>query len=198
MFFPPEEITTDTIRSIMDSLRRTRNFETDVVIIDYLELMNSRDDFDKEYGRQKKVAVDMSNLAGVENVFVLTASQTNRAGYSGQSEEQNIDLNKTAESFGKNMPLGYVITLNQTKEEYEGGRNDRDQIRNAKMRFYIAKNRNGPKFKETVVTIDYETMRIREGEPAELNRKSLMEREERKRELRESKHKEACKRITRE
>jgi len=191
MFFPPEEITTDTIRSILDSLRRTNNFNADVVIIDYLELMKSREiEGDKEYGRQKKVATDMANLAGIENVLVLTASQTNRAGMSGQSEAQDIDLDKTAESFGKNMPLGYVVTLNQTKEEYEGGTNDDDQVRNAKMRFYIAKNRNGPKFKQVTVTVDYETMRMREGEPNDFGSNGLREKDkdEKKRHSRDDKH----------
>ena len=84
-------------------------------------------------------------------VLIFTATQTNR---SGSGTDQLIDLNKTAESFGKNMPLDYVISLNQTDQER--------QAELPRLRFFIAKNRNGPKHETVTCTIDYSKMQVRE------------------------------------
>lgn len=171
--FPADDITVDVIHSLIDHLSRTEGIDIDVVAIDYLELLLSRNpaaNLDKDYTRQKRVATEILALAKKENVLVLTASQTNRSGNEVQEAKgaKVIDLNKVAESYGKTMPLDYIITINQTKDEYESGREDEKDpnsaVRNAQCRFYIAKNRNGPKFKTISVRIDYETMKARQEE----------------------------------
>jgi replicative DNA helicase len=175
--YPPDEISVDTVHALLDVLRRVHGIIMDVVIIDYLELMiprkaSGRED---EYLRQKRVSTEFARLAVKENVFGVTASQSNRSGMdplNTKGGDNVIELNKMAESFGKAMPLSYVVTINQTKQEYESGReiiqgDTKEQIQerpvtSARCRLYIAKNRNGPKFKSIGSTINYETMVMRE------------------------------------
>lgn len=168
--FPPDEISVDHIHAQIDMLRKIYGIRIDVVAIDYLELMMSRNSaYNKEdYTRQKRVGTEMMRMAKMENVLVTTATQSNRAGVDGSSKEKVLDLNKVAESFGKTMPVSYLITINQTKQEYEAGRSDSEDplapVENAQCRFFLAKNRNGPKFMTISSRVNYETMAMTEYE----------------------------------
>lgn len=162
--FPPDETSVDQIYSLIDHLRRSRGWQPDIVCIDYLELMTSRraSDNKDEYLRQKSISTQVRGLAIKENVLVFTATQTNRSGNNG---EQNIDISKIAESYGKSMPMDYLISLNQTQEEYDSQFDDRngikESVRPAPARMYIAKNRHGSKFVSIPVEINYKTMGIK-------------------------------------
>lgn len=149
----PDECSVSHIYALLDNLRRTHSWHPDVVIIDYLDLMVSRNDsYNKDdYTRQKHVANEVRGLAKNENVLVFTATQTNRSVASG---EELADLNKAAESFAKQFSLDYVVSLNQSRTE---------RLANPpRLRMYIAKNRNGPKNETIDCAINYDTMLIRE------------------------------------
>lgn len=166
--FAPDDISVDTIYAICDARKKQKDFDPDVIVIDYLELLLSRNpSYNKEdYTRQKRVATEIRQLARKQQALCFTASQTNRSGIgsheSGKAEE-SIGLSKIAESYGKTMPMEYIVTINQTANEYRGGRTNPDDEDSpnlrAKCRFYIAKNRNGIKFKSIDAHINYETMR---------------------------------------
>lgn len=178
--FPPDEISVDSIHGVMDNLRKLHGIQIDVVIVDYLELLLSRvPAYNKDdYTRQKRISTELFRLAKKENVLVVTATQTNRSGNENQSVQTNkknapmidpvIDINKVAESYGKTMAMDYLVTINQTKQEYEAGKLDpsRPDSPNtkARCRFYVVKNRKGPKFVTINATINYETMAMREQE----------------------------------
>ncbi len=162
--FNPEEISVDHIRALITTLKRTKSFSPKVIVIDYLELlMSRRDTYNKDdYDRQKHVAVEVCGLAKSEQALVYSATQTNRSG-SGQKSSQggqrvdHIELNQAAESYGKMMPVDYVISLNQTREQ-----------RTADMPvvdMFIAKNREGPKSQTIQCSINYETMKVLEHMP---------------------------------
>jgi replicative DNA helicase len=171
--YPADDITVDTIHANLDILRRIHGINIDVVIIDYLELLLSRikEYNDTDYTRQKHISTEILRLAKKENVFVATATQTNRGGndnLNSTKQDQVVEVNKISESYAKAMPLQYLISLNQTKDEYESGKvipatgDGEAPNTQAKCRLYIAKNRNGPKFKTLEVEINYETMEMRE------------------------------------
>jgi len=168
--YPPDDISVDIIHMNIAVLKRQYGIKIDVVIIDYMELLISRNQkmFDKDYNIQKKVATEVCRLAKKEKVVVFTAFQTNRGGnenVNGKGKDSNkfIELDKVAESYGKTMSVDYIITLNQTKSEYKGSEEeDKEDISNAGLRFYIAKNRNGPKFQSIDAFVNYYTMRMRE------------------------------------
>lgn len=182
--FPPDEISVDVIHALLDSIRKIHGIKIDVVVIDYLELLVSRVPANnkEEYTKQKRVSTEVSRLAVKEDVLVFTASQTNRSGNEDESQQGNgprkaladpnskvIGISKMAESYGKAMPLSYIVTINQTKNEYEQGiikdKNNPDappRVTNALARFHIVKNRNGPKNKTINARINYETMKMEE------------------------------------
>jgi len=157
--WPPDECSVDHIYALLANLKRTEGWKPDVIIIDYMDLMISRVKKynDKEYDRQKHVATEIRGLAKNENVLVYTATQTNRGGM----DSELVDLNKTAESFGKQFALDYVVSLNQSIDE-------RNQDP-AQLRFFIAKNRNGPKHQTITCEINYNTMTVRESQYQRLN-----------------------------
>jgi hypothetical protein len=149
--WPPEEITVDTISQFIDMMKRTKNWKPDVVIIDYLDLMLSRNASDNkdEYLRQGKTATQLCGLAKTQNVLILSATQTNRDGLNGEAEL--IGLNKTAQSFGKMMPIDYCVTINQTEDEHN--------LALPQFRLYIAKNRKGPSLQQVKIRVNYKSMR---------------------------------------
>ena len=169
---PPNDVSVDTIHAIIDAIRKMHGIKIDVLVIDYLELMSSRSPTNNkdDYTRQKSVSTEILQLAKKENVLLFTATQTNRSGNEGKDkggEEQLIDINKVAESYGKTMPVDYLVTINQSKQEYDEGRTSKDEnapITHSRCRLYIVKNRNGPKYVTVSGVINYETMSMIEQE----------------------------------
>jgi archaellum biogenesis ATPase FlaH len=160
--FPADEISVDEVYQLIAFLRKQRGWHPDIVIIDYLELMISRHDYNnkEDYKRQKSIATEVRGLAQNENVLVFTATQTNREGMvnakeGGEGGGGSIDLNKISESYGKAMPIDYCVSINQTQQEY-------NMKPLARARLYIAKNRNGAKHKTININLNYETMRVKE------------------------------------
>lgn len=160
--FPADEISVDEIYQLITFLRKQKAWNPDIVCVDYLELMVSRHDYsnDEDYKRQKSISTELRSLAQKENVLVFTATQTNREGMvngkdGGQGGEGSIDLNKISESYGKAMPIDYCVSINQTQQEY-------NMKPLSRARLYIAKNRNGAKHKTIPISLNYETMRVKE------------------------------------
>jgi len=171
--YAPNDVSIDVIHSNLNTLRRVHGINIDVVIVDYLELLNPREAVrdDRDYGIQKRIAVELCRLAKKENVLVFSAFQTNRDGNENlntNSTDKVIELNKVAESYGKTFAVDYLVTINQNKQEYDEGKenpeNQDSPITHAKYRFYIAKNRNGAKFKLVGARVNYETMKVIEQE----------------------------------
>lgn len=150
---PPDECSVNHIYMLLDNLKRIHGWKPEVIIIDYMDLMVSRNpSYNKDdYTRQKHVANEVRGLAKNEEVLIFTATQTNRSGSNG---EELVDLTKAAESFGKQFSLDYIISLNQTQIERS--------MTPPQLRFYIAKNRNGPKNELISCEINYDTMAVRE------------------------------------
>lgn len=165
---PPDEHSVNSVYGILDSLKRTRGWQPKVVILDYLELILSRraSANKDDYTRQKAVATEIRGLARNNMVWVDTATQTNRSGLEGTMNKGKgkgkgkvdapppITLEKQAESFGKSMPVDYVISMNQSQSDYNANP--------ARLALFIAKNRNGPRFKTVNVTVNYSRMQILE------------------------------------
>lgn len=162
----PEECSVAHIYALLDNLRRTESWKPGVIILDYMDLMISKQpDYNKDdYTRQKHVANEIRGLAKNENVLVFTATQTNRSAIDDDHREYKnpaaapmpkyADLNKAAESFAKQFALDYVVSLNQTKSQ-------RDATP-PRMTMFVAKNRNGPKHVAVPCSVQYETMVVKE------------------------------------
>jgi replicative DNA helicase len=159
IYFPTDSISVREIELAMKELNRQYNFVPDILVIDYLECLLSKNQYknrDNEYARQKAVSNELRALAATSNTFIVTASQTNRGGSKSADEGKNINLDSLSESFGKAMPTDYVITINQSENDYKGSDDD-SHIGHVK--FFIAKNRNGAKYKTVNARINYATMK---------------------------------------
>lgn len=158
--FSPNEISIHHLKQLIDQLRKSKNWNPDVLVIDYLELLTCTKEKAKsdEYLRQKMVATEVRQLARNEELLIFTATQTGRddpkAAGKGAGGPQVAGTGKVAESYGKLMPMDYVISANQEMEEYNS---DTPQLR-----LFIAKNRNGPKNKTIPVNINYNTFKMEE------------------------------------
>lgn len=183
--FPPDEISVDVIAAKVDQLRKLHGIQIDVIIIDYLELLLSRNPYFNrdEYLKQKRVGTEIDRLGKKTNTAVFTATQTRRSG-NEQNQDKGakntgaklIDIADVAESYGKTMPMHYIVTINQTKGEYESGRqgggrvldlgDNSEQVpnTNAACRLYVVKNRNGRQFITINARINYETMTMKEAD----------------------------------
>ena len=151
---PPDEISVDDLNNLIDEIKKRENWVPDVLIVDYLELMVSRrsSDNDNDYTRGKAVATQLRGICMIQKTCGFTATQTNRSG--NDDGEALIGVDKIAESYGKTMPMDYLVSINQSKEELESTP--------PRARLYIAKNRNGRKFVTIPVTINYNNMSMKE------------------------------------
>lgn len=151
---PPDECSVTHVGAIIDHLRRCHSWSPDVLVLDYLELMTSRQkEYNRdEYLRQKHVATEVRGLARNEGLLIFSATQTNRSGSDPNGPDIKVD--QMAESYGKAMPTDYVVSLNQSESERDA--------EPPRIRFYVAKNRNGPTGETVSCTINYNSMQVRE------------------------------------
>jgi len=143
----------NNIYAVIERLKRVEGWHPDVLILDYMDLMLSKNPaLNKDsYTQQKAVAHEIRDLAAKENLLLFTATQTNRSGAGGNDL---IDLSHAADSFGKNFSLDYVISLNQSERERA--------MKPAQIRFSVIKNRQGPKGDLITCEINYDTMMVKE------------------------------------
>jgi len=153
--FPCNTITVNGIRSLLVQLHNHNDFIPDVIVIDYLELLNPVRENMHEYQAQQRISEDLRGLAMEMNCLLWTATQTNRQ---GRSVKLITDA-ELGDSYGKIRTCDFAVSLNQTEEEFDEG----------KMRAYVVKSRNGrPRF--TVgMEIDYSTLRMKEDNATEEN-----------------------------
>ncbi len=163
LYFPADSINVDTIEVAIRDLEKHYGFKPDVLLVDYLELLMSKYPArnKEDYTRQKSVSTELCALTAKINTFTASASQTNRAGSKDNTEgDAVINLDKLAESYGKAMPVDYVVSINQNAQEYQAQGMENSHI--GRVRFFLAKNRNGPKFDVIDAQINYLNMKAKE------------------------------------
>jgi len=166
--YSPNEISINHISQLLDQLRRKRKWVPDILVIDYLECMIASRNVDNkdEYHKQKTVSTEIRQLARNEDLLIFTATQTNRETPNSRNVlGSNVSgMSRVAESYGKLMPMDYVVSANQQEEEY----NPDGQ---SQIRLFVAKNRNGEKNKTVHIKIDYKTFKMEEKNISNLIRK---------------------------
>lgn len=114
--YPPASISAAHVRALLDELESKQNFKPDVLIIDYLNLMNSSrftaNANNNSYTILKSVAEELRGLAVEKNLVCITATQSNRAGV-GSSD---LDLTNVSESMGIAMTADLLIGLTRNDE----------------------------------------------------------------------------------
>ena len=146
--FPTGACNVNQLRSLLVQLKLHKDFTPDILIVDYLELLRPNRLIDSEYQAQQRIAEELRGLGVEHNCLIWTASQTNR-------QARRVPIITDAElgdSYGKIRPADWVISLNQTQEEYDEGA----------MRVYVMKARDSKQHYLINVAIDYSTLQMRE------------------------------------
>lgn len=146
--FPNGVVTANHLRALIHQLKNTDNFEPDVLIIDYLELLRPLREDAPEYLAQEYIARDLRGLAAEYKLLCWTATQTNRQG----ATTEIITDAHLADSYGKIRVADFAVSLNQTQEEFDNGQ----------IRVFVVKNRNGRGKFLTPMSIDYNTLTMRD------------------------------------
>lgn len=152
--FPTGQLTVNDIRALLVQLKLHYDFNPDLIIVDYLELLRPNRNIDAEYQAQERIAQELRGLAVEQNCLVWTATQTNRMG----KKVPIITDAELGDSYGKIRPADWAISLNQTQEEYDKGR----------LRAYVVKARDSKQHYLIPVSVNYVNLRMEESqEPME-------------------------------
>jgi replicative DNA helicase len=151
--FPTGTVNVNNIRALLVQLNLHKNFKPDLIIVDYLELLRPQRVIDAEYMAQQRIAEELRGLASETKCLVWTASQTNR-----QARKVSIITDaELGDSYGKIRPADWVISLNQSQEEYDKGQ----------MRVFVMKARDSKQHYMVSCTIDYTTLKMEESSSEE-------------------------------
>lgn len=152
----------DFANYLMD-LYTIEGFKPDFIVIDYILITaanNVKRGDDNSYTYNKIVAEEMRNLAMQFECPVFSAAQINRAGMGDKGGTKGLVTSKDlAESRAILDTADVLAIISQTDVEKKLGENDGI----AEQRLYIDKSRNGRAGDILPVTIDYNTMNIRDG-----------------------------------
>ena len=126
--FPPSSISSTHIHTFLSDLRTKDDFEPQVIMVDYLNLMSTGRETkgDNSYSKNKKVAEDLRAIAVRQNALMLTATQTNREGQNASDYE----LNQVSESHGVAATSDWVGALISTDQLEEMNQMTFKQLKN--------------------------------------------------------------------
>ena len=114
--YPTATANANHFRHLLQELRTKKNFKPDVIYIDYLNICGSfriRGGTNAgSYAIVKAIAEELRGLAVEFNVPIISATQTNRTGFSSS----DIGLEDTSESFGLPATADFMLALSQTEE----------------------------------------------------------------------------------
>ena len=151
--YPPGSAHAGHFRHLLNELRIKQKFIPDIIFIDYLNLCaSSRRKMISLYEYNKAIAEELRGLGVEQNVPVMTATQTNRSGFSSS----DIELGDTSESFGipATADLMFAISTNEELEEL-----GLIQVKQLKNRY------NDPSFyKRFVIGVDRPKMKLFDAE----------------------------------
>jgi replicative DNA helicase len=117
-------------RHLLNELRLKKNFDADVIFIDYLNICTSMrmkaGGSVNSYTIVKAIAEELRGLAVEFNVPIMSATQTTRSGY-GSSD---VGLEDTSESFGLPATADMMFALISTEELQDLGQIMVKQLKN--------------------------------------------------------------------
>ena len=143
-------------RHLLNELNLKKSFRPDIVYVDYLNICSSSrikpNANANSYTLVKSIAEELRGLAVENNIPVVTATQTNRHGFTNS----DVDLTDTAESFGLPATADFMVALISNEEMEELGQLLVKQLKN---------RYNDPtKYRRFVVGVDRDKMRVYDAE----------------------------------
>ena len=128
--YPTASAGSANFRHLLNELKIKKNFIPDIIYIDYLNIcISSRikngANFNS-YTIVKAIAEELRGLAVEFNVPIISATQTNRAGFA----DSDVGLENTSESFGLPATADFMFALITTDELQELGQIMVKQLKN--------------------------------------------------------------------
>ena len=113
--YPTTQANVNHFRALINDYKTKLDFIPDVVYIDYLNICGCarlKGGTYKSYDFVKAIAEEVRGLAIEKNVPIITATQTNRAGYS----DSDVEITSTSDSFGvpQTADLFWAIIKNES------------------------------------------------------------------------------------
>lgn len=149
------KITTLDVKNDIEEYEEKYGFKPDIVIVDSEDILYdaSGKEYKQEDERRRRIAVanDLKDLAGEEDLWVVTTYQATIENRDWLNDENNV-LTKfnCAECKGLSRPMTHLITLNQSDNEYKENM----------MRLYIDKARFSKRREPFKIATDYEHERF--------------------------------------
>ncbi len=113
--FPTGSLTIPHISAYLDMLEKTKGFVPDILLLDYIDLMETdARNLRIDTGR---VARALRGLAVQRNMAVITATQVNRVG----ADARTVTPTMVAEDYSKIGTADTIITYSQTQAEADNG-----------------------------------------------------------------------------
>jgi replicative DNA helicase len=151
--FPTSMASVLDIEAHLEQLKLYEEFEPDVIIVDYGDIMRSTRKTNNLYEEQGWIFRELRGLAVKRNIVVITATQTNRDSFDSEGgTKEIIGMEKTADSMEKNRILDALFSITQKRQEKDQG----------KINLWVAKNRNGESSTILEFLINYHNMQIKE------------------------------------
>jgi archaellum biogenesis ATPase FlaH len=117
--YPTASAGSANFRYLLNELKLKKNFTPDIIYIDYLNICSSSrikmGSNVNSYTLIKTIAEELRGLAVEFNLPVVSATQTNRSGFS----DSDVGLESTSDSFGLPMTADLMFAI-ITSEELEG------------------------------------------------------------------------------
>jgi len=151
--YPTGAAHTGHFRALLNELKLKKNFQPDMIYIDYLNIcassrMRGLGGSINSYSYIKAIAEELRGLAVEFNVPIVSATQTTRSGYSNT----DVGLEDTSESFGLPATADLMFALISTEELEELGQLLVKQLKN---------RYNDPtKYKRFVIGVDRSRMKL--------------------------------------
>lgn len=152
--FPTSMASILDIEAHLDELKMYDDFDPDLIIIDYGDIMRSTKSNTKNpYEEQGWIFRELRGLAVKRNIVVITATQSTRDSLAADGGTKDIiGMDQTADSMEKNRILDVLFSITQSRQEKDDG----------KINLWVAKNRNGTSNKNLEFLINYMNFKIKE------------------------------------
>ena len=142
--FPSGSLKPSGLKRVLEKYR-AEGTKFDLICVDYADIMAPEVNLGSEIQNSKSIWLALRAIAFEENAALLTATQTNREGYTSSVARAE----HAADDFNKIRIADIVISINKDEEE----------IRNGKARLYFAASRN--QRGDVTFNIDQDTERMR-------------------------------------
>jgi archaellum biogenesis ATPase FlaH len=128
--YPTAAASTNHFRALLNELNLKRNFKPDMILVDYINICSSSrikpGQYVNSYSYIKSIAEELRGLAVEFDVPILSATQTNRAGF----QNTDVGLEDTSESFGLPATADFMFAIISNENLEEAGQILIKQLKN--------------------------------------------------------------------